>query len=83
MYTENIFKISGTLIHFFRAKTEANSYSIGSLPCGVEEDELDVVHGGRAQQREEQHAVVLCGFGAAVIAVLAAAADSRPSAELD
>ena len=52
---------------------------------GVEEDELDVVHGGRAQEGEEQHAVVL-GNGladAAVVAVLAAAADSRPRAELD
>lgn len=38
---------------------------------GVEEDELDVVHGGRAEQREDQHAVV---FGRFVVAILGATA---------
>ena len=43
---------------------------------GVEEDELDVVHGGGAEEGEEQHAVVL---GRLVdIAVLATAAASAP-----
>ena len=43
-----------------------------------------MVHGGRAQEGEEQHAVVLGGqLADAVVAVLAAAADSRPRAELD
>ena len=47
---------------------------------GVQDDELDVVHGGRAEEGEEQHAVVLGRFS--VVAVLATAA-TRPSAELN